>query len=69
MPPDAGAPPPPQLPLPLALPTAPPPPPPPAGSTTRPEQVWGGLGPELRARVRQAWLKVRREEVDDVPER
>jgi len=54
-----------QLPLPLASPTARLQPPPPAEVTTRPEQVWGSLSPELRARIRQTWLKVLREVVDD----
>ena len=54
-----------QLPLPLALPTARPQPPPPAEVTTRPEQVWGSLSPELRARVHQTWLQVLSEVVDD----
>jgi hypothetical protein len=65
--PAASAPPPMQLPLPLALPTArpQPQPPPPAEVTTRPEQVWGSLGPGLRARIRQTWLKVLREVADD----
>jgi hypothetical protein len=63
--PDARAPHPMQLPLPLALPAALPPPPPPAEVATRPEQVWEGLSPELRARIRQAWLTVLREVVDD----
>jgi hypothetical protein len=54
-----------QLPLPLALPTARPQPPPPAEVTMRPEQVWGSVGPELRARIRQTWLTVLREVVDD----
>jgi hypothetical protein len=54
-----------QLPLPLALPAARPQPPPPAEVTTGPEHVWGSLSPELQARLRQTWLKVLREVVDD----
>jgi hypothetical protein len=67
--PDASAPPLMQLPLPVALPTALPQPPPSLEFRTRPEQVWGSLSPELRTRIRQTWLKVLREVVDDVYER
>jgi hypothetical protein len=67
--PDAGAPPPLQLPLPLALPAARPQPPPPAEVATRPGQVWEGVSPELRARIRQTWLAVLREVVDAGRER
>lgn len=69
MPLDASAPPPMQLPLPLDLPTALPQPPPLLEFRTRPEQVWRSLSPELRTGIRQTWLRVLREVVDDVYER
>jgi hypothetical protein len=53
-----------QLPLPLTLPTARPHPPPSAEVTTRPDQVWGTLSPEVQAQIRQTWLKVLQEVVD-----
>lgn len=68
MPPDASAPPPMQLPLPCALPTALPPPPP-VPRWTRPEQVWTSLPPEVRMQIRQTWLRVLREVIDDDGER
>jgi hypothetical protein len=67
--PDANVPPPMQLPLPLTLPTAWPQPPPLTEVTTRPERVWGSLSPEVQARIRQVWLTVLREVVDDHPGR
>jgi hypothetical protein len=69
MPPDASAPPLMQLPLPLVLPTALPQPPPPVALGTRPEQVWRSLSPAVRARIRQTWLRVLREVIDDGCER
>jgi hypothetical protein len=65
MPPDASAPPPRQLPLPYALPTALPTPPPPVPCWTRPEQVWRSLSPEVQQQIRQTWLRVLREVIDD----
>ena len=69
MPPDASAPPPMQLPLPLDLPTVLPQPPPPIALRTRPEQVWGSLSPEMRMQIRQTWLRVLQEVIDDGGER
>ena len=69
MPPDASAPPPLPLPLPLDLPTVLPQPPPPVSLWTRPEQVWTSLSAETRTQIRQTWLRVLREVVDDVYER
>ena len=63
--PDASAQPPMQLPLPLTPPTARPQPPPPAEVTAKPEQVWGSLSPEVQARIRQTWLQVLQEVVDE----
>jgi hypothetical protein len=69
MPPEASAPPPIQLPLPCALPMARPQPPPPVPRWTRPEQVWASLPPEMRTRIRQTWLRVLQEVIDDGGER
>jgi len=45
------------------------PPPPPVPLWTRPEQVWASLSPELRMRIRQTWLRVLQEVIDDGGER
>ena len=54
-----------QLPLPLAVPAARPQPPPLAEITTKPEQVWRSVSPEVQARIRQTWLGVLGEVTDD----
>jgi hypothetical protein len=58
-----------QLALPLDLDAAPPRPPPPLGPRAMPARVWAGLSPATRAGVRETWLRVLREAVDDARER
>jgi hypothetical protein len=63
----------PTLPRQLALPLDPDPPrpqpPPPLGPVAPPARVWAGLSPATRAGVRQTWLRVLREVLDDARER
>jgi len=63
----------PTLPRQLALPLDPEPPrpqpPPPLGPSAPPARVWRSLGPAARAGVREAWLRVLREAIDDARER
>jgi hypothetical protein len=60
------------LPRQLALPLDPDPPrvpPPPLGPRAMPARVWAGLSPATRAGVRETWLRVLREAIDDARER